>query len=90
MKSIELSEIAALGPFVQPGSQAPVVVTQNGQTIAAIVPADDNDVESLLLSVNPQFQAILERSQHRLETEGGTRSSDVRTRLGLPPADSPT
>lgn len=44
---------------------------------------DDQDVESLLLSISPQFQAILKRSQHRLETEGGLSSADVREKLGL-------
>ncbi len=88
MKSIELSEVSALTPHVQPGSQEPVILTQNGQTIAAIVPADEHDVESLLLSVNPQFQAVLERSQKRLELEGGLSSTEVRCRLGLPANES--
>jgi antitoxin (DNA-binding transcriptional repressor) of toxin-antitoxin stability system len=88
MKSIDLSQVSALGPLVQPGSQEPIIVTQNGHTVAAIVPVDDQDVESLLLSVNAQFQAILERSQDRLDTEGGIASADVRKLLDLPPAGS--
>ena len=84
MKTIELSQVAALTPHVQPGSHEPVILTENGQTIAAIVPADEQDVESLLLSINPKFQAILERSQRRLESEGGLSSAEVRGQLGLP------
>ena len=84
VKTIELSEVAALAPHVQAGNQDPVIVVQNGKTVAAIVPADDQGVESLLLSVNPQFQAILQRSQDRLESEGGLSSAEVRRRLGLP------
>lgn len=83
MKTIELSEVSALAVHVQPGSHEPVFLTQNGHTIAAIVPTDENDVESLMLSINPQFQAILERSQQRLKTEGGLSSAEVRKRLGL-------
>ena len=83
MKTIELSEVSALVPLVHAGSQEPVILMQNGQTIAAIVPADEQDVESLLLSINPQFQAILERSQQRLELEGGLSTDEVRKRLGL-------
>lgn len=84
MKTIELSKVAALTPHMQPGSREPVILTENGQTIAAIVPADEQDVESLLLSINPQFQAILDHSQRRLESEGGLSSAEMRDRLGLP------
>lgn len=84
MKTIELSEVAALTPHVQTGSREPIVLMQNGKTIAAIVPADDQDIESLLLSIHPQFQAILDRSQHRFQSEGGLSTAEVRSRLGLP------
>ena len=88
MKTIELSEVSALAPHVQPGSHEPVILTQNGQTIAAILPADEQDVESFLLSINPQFQAVLERSERRLESEGGLSSAEVRGRLGLSAKES--
>ena len=83
MKTIDLSEIAALAPLIQPGSVDPVVVMKDGQVLAAILPVDDADLESMLLSINPQFQTILERSQRRLENEGGLSSDEVRRKLGL-------
>jgi hypothetical protein len=86
MKRIELSEVAALGPHLQPGAE-PVFLTNNGLTVGAVVPITDDDVESMLLSVNPQFQSILERSQQRLDAEGALSSSEVRARLGLPQTD---
>jgi antitoxin (DNA-binding transcriptional repressor) of toxin-antitoxin stability system len=86
MKSIDLSEVSALVPLVTPGSQELVILTRDGQTVAAIVPTNEHDVESLLLSINPQFQAILERSQQRLESDGGVSTAEVRKRLGLPAA----
>ena len=82
MKSIELAEVSALGPYIR-STDEPLVVTENGQTIAAIIPTDDADLESLLLSINPQFENILERSQQRLESEGGLSSDEVRERLGI-------
>lgn len=83
MKTIELSDVAALGPFVQPGSAAPVLVTENGQMRAAVVPIAGEDAEDLLLSLSPKFAEILERSERRLAAEGGVSSDEVRQQLGL-------
>ena len=85
MKAIELSEVSALAPHLTAGADEPLLVTDRGHVIATIVPADELDAESMLLSINPKFQAILERSRKRLETEGGLSADEVRKRLGLPP-----
>ena len=84
MKTIELTEVTALAPFLQSGDQEPIFLTRDGETVAAVVPTSEQDAESLLLRINPQFQAIIERSQRRLESEGGLASNEVRARLGLP------
>jgi len=83
MRTIDLSEVPALAAYVQSASSEPVVLTQDGQAVAAVIPGDERDVENLLLSINPQFQAVLERSQRRLESEGGLSSAEVRRRLGV-------
>ena len=85
MKAIELSEVSALAAHIKPGCDEPLLLTDHGQVVATIVPADQQDAESMLLSINPKFHAILERSRRRLETEGGLSSDEVRKRLGLPP-----
>jgi antitoxin (DNA-binding transcriptional repressor) of toxin-antitoxin stability system len=87
MKAIELSEVAALVPLLKSGDPEPLFVTRDGQTIAVIVPAGEDDVDNMLLSINPQFQSILDRSEQRLNSEGGLTSAEVRQRLGLPPAN---
>ncbi len=84
MKTIELSEVSVLAPYVQPGSVEPVILTQAGQAVAAVLPANEQDIENLLLSTNADFQAILLRSQKRLESEGAVSSAEVRRQLGLP------
>jgi antitoxin (DNA-binding transcriptional repressor) of toxin-antitoxin stability system len=86
MKSIDLSSISALSPHVLAGNQEPVVVLNNGKTVAAVVPIQEEDIESLLLSINPQFQAILQESQDSFEAEGGFSSAEVRAKLELPPS----
>lgn len=85
MKSIELSEISALVPLVTSSASEPIFLTRDGETVAAVVPTSEEEAESLLLSINPKFQEILERSEHRLKNEGGIKSGDVRKKLGLPP-----
>jgi len=87
MKTIELSEVAALVPLVDSGDREPVFVTQQGETVAAIVPTNAEDAESLLLSINPKFQELLERSEYRLKSEGAVSSADVRQRLGMPASE---
>jgi peptide deformylase len=81
MKTIELSDIAALSPHLESASAEPVVVRSHGKTLAAVVPVNDDDVESLLLSINPRFQRILERSEDRLRSEGSLSADEVRRRL---------
>ena len=84
MITIDLSEVSALAPHVQPGSHEPVILTHGGQAVAAVFPASEEDVADLLLSVNSQFQTILARSQRRFELEGGMSSAEVRRSLGCP------
>lgn len=83
MKTLELSEVSALSPLVESGSQEPLLITRNGRTVATVIPSNEEEAESLLLSINPQFGVILERSQRRLEAEGGLSTDEVRNRLGL-------
>lgn len=84
MKSIDLADITALEPYIQPGSTEPVLVKSQGQTVAAVIPvASAEDLEDLVLARSPQFEGILQRSQQRLEQEGGLNSDEVRRRLGL-------
>ena len=84
MKAIEISEVSALAPHVQPGCSEPLLLTDHGRVVATVVPADEDDAQSMLLSINPTFGAILERSRRRLESEGGLSSDEVRKVLGVP------
>jgi antitoxin (DNA-binding transcriptional repressor) of toxin-antitoxin stability system len=84
VKTIEISEVSALAAYVKPGCSEPLLLTDHGRVVATVVPADEDNAESMLLSINPKFSAILERSRLRLEAEGGLSSTDVRKRLGIP------
>src|SRR5580700_4656657 len=46
------------------GAEGPIVITRNGKAVAVLlVPADDDDLERLILGRSPRFQALLRRSR---------------------------
>jgi hypothetical protein len=59
-------------------------VTRNGDPLMAILSVEGMDQETLSLSTNPDFLALLEDSRARYRTEGGLSTEEVRPRLGLP------
>jgi antitoxin (DNA-binding transcriptional repressor) of toxin-antitoxin stability system len=60
-----------------------LVLTEDGEPVAALVPIDRDDVDSLSLAGNAKFQPILE-SARRERAAGRTHSAaDVRRELGL-------
>lgn len=84
MKVLEISKAtASLTDYANEVSNEPMVLTANGKPIAALLSIDDDDVESLSLSSNPEFLAILAESRARLKAEGGVSSQEMRRRLGL-------
>ena len=80
MKTIELSEVPALASYVQPASSEPVVLTQDGRAVAAVIPGDQQEVENLFLEHKPSISGDSECPQCRLESEGGLSSAEVRQR----------
>jgi prevent-host-death family protein len=54
------------------GSDGPVVITRNGKPVAVLLaPYDDEDLERLILSRSPRFQAILNRSRQSIKEGKG-------------------
>ncbi|MCK6629059.1 MAG: type II toxin-antitoxin system Phd/YefM family antitoxin [Anaerolineae bacterium] len=69
---------ASLADYVDQINNDPIVVTVGDKPVAVLLPLDNIDLETLSLSLNPQFQAIIERSRLRDETEGRLSSEEVR------------
>jgi antitoxin (DNA-binding transcriptional repressor) of toxin-antitoxin stability system len=59
----------------------PVVVTDDGQPVAALVPIENADLETVSLSTNRQFLDLIERSRSRVRDEGGVSSEEMRRRF---------
>ena len=84
MKVLErVDATASLAEYTADLDQEPVIIMSRGKPIAALVPIDNVDLETVSLSTNPQFLGLIERSRSRHRTEGGVSSDEMRRRLGL-------
>lgn len=53
-------------------STGPVVITRNGKAVAVLLaPIDDDDLERLLFSRSPRFQALLNKSRQSIKAGKG-------------------
>jgi len=59
-----------------------VVVTDHGQPVAALVPIENADMETVSLSTSRQFLDLIERSRSRVRDEGGVSGEEMRCRFG--------
>jgi hypothetical protein len=64
----------------------PAAVLRDGRPVAVLLPVEGADLETVSLSLNPQFLAILERSRDRQRAEGGVSEEEMRRRLAADPA----
>ena len=84
MKTVELNQAtASLAEYAREVKTEPVLLTEHGNPVAALLSLENVDLESLNLSTNPQFIQIIEQSRARLAAEGGISSDEMRRRLGL-------
>ena len=85
MKKLELSEATdSLAKYAQAIENEPVIVTDNGRPVAALLPIENADWETVTLSSDPRFLALIERSRTRQHAEGGISSEAMRRRLKKP------
>ena len=83
MKSVEMKQATAtLADYAREAEKEPVIVTENGRPVAALMPIRNADRETVTLGTNPQFLALIERSRRRHQAEGGISSDEMRRRLG--------
>jgi prevent-host-death family protein len=74
MKVASLAEVKAkLSAYLQEAeTSGPVVITRNGKAVAVLLaPVDDDDLERILFSRSPRFQALLKKSRASLQAGKG-------------------
>ena len=82
MKVIERTDAtASLAEYAADIGNDPLVVTSHGQPVAALVPIENADMETVALSTNREFLDLIERSRARARAEGGISSQEMRRRF---------
>ena len=85
MRTMELN--SAIGPLREYGRaypSEPLVLTTKGKPVAALIHLDRADRESVSLSLNPKFIALLERFRKRARKEGTLPLAEVKRTLATP------
>jgi prevent-host-death family protein len=84
MTKIELKKASEpLSKYAQQARKSPVIVVKRGKPFAAVVPISNADDETVSLSTNRKFLAIIERSRSRVRKEGGISAKEMRRRLRI-------
>ena len=84
MKTIEIAEATkSLSQYARELKEEPLVLTEGGHAIAALLPIDDSAVESMALSLNPKFQALIEQAREEHRSGTSLSADEVRRELGL-------
>ena len=82
MKVIEQTDATgSLADYAADISSGPLVVTRHGQPVAALMPIENADMETVALSTNREFLDLIERSRARARAEGGISSEEMRRRF---------
>jgi len=63
--------------------EGPVVVTEHGQPVMAVIRLDEAEAEAWLMGQSEELMALVEQARQRLRTEGGLSLDEVRRELGL-------
>jgi prevent-host-death family protein len=95
MKIASLAEVKSkFSTYLKESKESgPVIITRNGKAVAVILaPVDDDDLERLVLSRSPRFQALLKESTESIRAGGGISHAEywnnVRDRnVDLPNSD---
>jgi PHD/YefM family antitoxin component YafN of YafNO toxin-antitoxin module len=86
LKTLDVAQCEALlAEYVKDPKHEPIILTNRGKPIAVVLSVDGADVETISVSLNPDFQAFMDRSRERQGLEPGIPIEEVRREFGLPP-----
>ena len=82
MKIVEkIDATATLAEYASDIASGAVIVTSDGHPVAALVPIENADLETISLGTNREFLDLIERSRAHVAAEGGIPSAEMRRRF---------
>ena len=86
MKTLEMKQARGeLASYVKQVRNGPVVVTDHGKPVMALLPIENADLETVSLSTDPRFIAIVERSRTLYKVGTGIPLEEIRRKYRLKP-----
>jgi antitoxin (DNA-binding transcriptional repressor) of toxin-antitoxin stability system len=82
MKVVEtVNATGTLAEYAAEIANGPIIITTEGTPVAALVPIENVDLETVSLGNSCSFLEIIERSHTKFRTEGGISSEEMRRRF---------
>jgi hypothetical protein len=86
LKTLDIAKAPALlAKYAEDPDQEPIILMSGRKPVAVILPTQGADVESISVSLNPEFHALMERSRESGDKEGWISFEEVCREFGLPP-----
>ena len=84
MKTLEMKQATGeLASYAAQVRSEPVVVTDHGKPVMALMPIENADLETVSLSTDPRFIALIERSRAMYKPGTGIPLEEIRLKYGL-------
>ena len=74
---------ASLGEYTRKALKEPVVVMRRGKPVAALMPLREDEWEDMVVSTNPGFIALIERSRARCKPGQGIPLEEIKRKYGI-------
>ena len=84
MKSIEVSKATApLAEYAHDVESEPLILTEGGVPVAALMAIADADLETVALGSDPRFMALIEQARAQQKAGADLSVEEVRREIGL-------
>ncbi len=84
MKTLEMQQATGeLASYADQVRQEPVVVTDRGKPVMALMSIENADLETVSLSTDPRFIALIERSRSRYKPGTGIPLEEIKRKYAI-------